>query len=338
MDAFFAAVELLRRPELRGRPVVVGGRGDPTQRGVVSTASYEARKFGIHSAMPLRTAVRRCPGAVFLPVDFSAYRPVSKAFKAALRELVPVVQGMGIDEAYLDASELSLSSPELGAEIQRRVQAATQLTCSVGIGPNKLLAKLASDMKKPAGVTILTEADVEGRVWPLPLRKLRGIGPKTARKLAELGAQTIGDVARLPQQRLAERLGPSHGAYLARASRGIGSSTLYTGTWEPKSHSRETTFQRDVGERAELEATVERLANQVVGHLKERGYAGRNVTVKLRYVNFNTYTRATTLSEATDDPERIADAARRCLGRLSLDKKVRLLGVRVARLERLASP
>ena len=219
MDAFYAAVELLRRPDLKGKPVVIGGRGEPgvertgpyTGRGVVTTATYEARAFGIHSAMSLRVAQRLCPQAVFLPTDFEEYRRVSALFKAQMLAVSPLMEDRGIDEAYLDVSELALDSEEIGRDIKRRVLEATQLTCSVGIAPNKLLAKMASELQKPDGLTLLAEDDVPRRIWPLEARKLPGVGPVTEKKLASFGIRTIGDIAaQLMHQDPAARRGDQH--------------------------------------------------------------------------------------------------------------------------------
>jgi DNA polymerase-4 len=204
MDAFFAAVELKRHPELRGKPVVVGGRGDPQSRGVVSTATYEARAFGIHSGMALRLAWRLCPEAVFLPVDFDTYAGESERFKAILQQFSQTIEDAGIDEAYLDVSDAS-DPAAVGHAIKQQVQAKTGLTCSVGIAPNKLLAKLASDLQKPAGLTVLDEDDIPGRVWPLPAGRLLGVGPKTEARLMEMGVTTIGELAALPVETLVER-------------------------------------------------------------------------------------------------------------------------------------
>jgi DNA polymerase-4 len=195
MDAFFAMIEQKRLPELIGKPVVVGGGGDATQRGVVSTASYEARRFGIHTAMPLRTAYRLCPRAVFLPVDYEEYSSVSEKIKGMLREFTPIVEDVGIDEAFLDISAIEKPLEEIASEIKKRIREETGLTCSIGIAPNKLLAKMASDMDKPDGLTILTEQDIESRIWLLPVRKLRGIGPKTEAYLKGMSIETIGQIA-----------------------------------------------------------------------------------------------------------------------------------------------
>lgn len=332
MDAFFSAVEQKRRPELVGKPVVVGGEGDPTKRGVVSTASYEARKFGIHSAMPLRTAHRLCPDAVFLPVDYEEYSRVSEEVKAILREFSPSIEDVGIDEAFLDISSIDRPSEEIAREIKKRIKDETDLTCSIGIAPNKLLAKMASDMQKPDGLTILTEDDIRSRIWPLSVRKLWGVGPKTEAYLKEKGVQTIGDLASLSLDRLIEEFGESYGNYLYEASKGIDESPLVT-HWEPKSISRETTFQRDVDNWQVIAKTLADLTREVVTSMKEEGYQGRTVTVKIRFNDFKTYTRAKTLGRHTDSEEEIRKAAFDCLGRIELKKKVRLIGVRVSNLE-----
>ncbi len=334
MDAFFSSVEQKRHPELVGKPVVVGGEGDPTKRGVVSTASYEARKFGIHSAMPLRTAYKLCPEAIFLPVDYEEYSRVSKKVKAILEEFSPIVEDVGIDEAFLDISSTDRTLEEIAKGIKKRIKDETSLTCSIGIAPNKLLAKIASDMQKPDGLTILTEADIESRIWPLSVRKLWGVGPKTEASLKEMGIQTIGDLASLPLEKLTEEFGQSYGNYLYEASRGIDESPLVI-HWEPKSISRETTFQRDVDDWQVIARTLAELTKEVVTSMKEEGYQGRTVTLKLRFNNFRTYTRAKTLNESTDSTEGIRRAVFDCLRRIELTKKVRLIGVRVSHLQKV---
>lgn len=333
MDAFFAAVEQNRHPELRGKPVVIGGNGDPTKRGVVSTASYEARRFGIHSAMPLRTAWRLCPDAVFLPVDYREYARISAVIKGILRETSPFMEDVGIDEAFLDITGIDTPVAEIAREIKERIREATGLTCSIGVAPNKLLAKIASDMDKPDGLTIIAEGDVETRIWPLPARKLRGVGPKTEERFRGMGVETIRDLAALPLETLAARFGRSYGAYLHQAARGIDDSPLIT-RWEPKSMSRETTFQQDVGDRQALFATLVELVREVANGLKEEGYRGKSVTVKIRFSDFETHSRVMTLPAATDREEEIRKAAFACLGRFVMKKKVRLIGVRVGRLEK----
>jgi DNA polymerase-4 len=334
MDAFFSSVEQKRHPELVSKPVVVGGGGDPTKRGVVSTASYEARKFGIHSAMPLRTAYKLCPDAVFLPVDYEEYSRVSGRIKEILREFTPIIEDVGIDEAFLDISSIDKPSEEIAKKIKRRIKDETDLTCSIGIAPNKLLAKMASDMQKPDGFTIIKEEDVESHIWPLPARKLWGVGPKTETYLKEMGIKTIGELASLSLDRLIEEFGQSYGNYLYEASRGMDESPLIT-HWEPKSISRETTFQRDVDNWQVIAKTLVELTKEVVISMKEEGYQGRTITVKVRFSDFKTYTRAKTLAESTVSLDEIRRAAFDCLKRFELKKKVRLIGMRIGNLEKI---
>jgi DNA polymerase-4 len=332
MDAFFAAVEQKRRPELIGKPVVIGGEGDPTKRGVVSTASYEARKFGIHSAMPLRTAYRLCPEAIFLPVDYKEYSRVSEIIKGILKEIIPLMEDVGIDEAFLDISDISRSPEEISLEIKRKIRDRTGLTCSIGIAPNKLLAKIASDMQKPDGLTIISQNDVERMVWPLPVRKLWGIGPKTEAHLNNISIHTIGELTLLSLDRLTDEFGKSYGTYLYHASRGIDESPLIT-HWEPKSTSREITFQKDIENWQDIAKNLAELVREVAVDLKRAGYKGRTITVKVRFSDFKTITRAKTLDAPTDTTSGIRKAAFECLGRVDIKKKIRLLGVRVGNLE-----
>ena len=334
MDAFFSAVEQKRRPELAGKPVVVGGEGDPTRRGVVSTASYEARRFGIHSAMPLRTAYQLCPDATFLPVDYEEYSRVSEEIKGILREFSPIMEDVGIDEAFLDLSSIDRPADEVAREIKKKIKEETGLTCSIGIAPNKLLAKMASDMQKPDGLTVIAGDEIPSRVWPLSVRKLRGVGPKTEASLRAKGIQTVGDLASLSLDQLTEAFGPSYGSYLYEASRGIDESPLVT-HWEPKSISRETTFQRDVDHWQVIAKTLVELTKEVIFAMREEGYRGRTVTLKIRFNDFKTYTRAKTLAEPTVSEEEIRRAAFDCLSRLELKKKVRLIGVRVGNLKKI---
>ncbi len=329
MDAFFAAVEQKRRPELIGRPVVIGGDGDPTKRGVVSTASYEARKFGIHSAMPLRTAYKLCPNAVFLPVDYKEYSRVSEKIKSILGEFSPIMEDVGIDEAFLDISDIKRSVEDISGAIKQRIRDETGLTCSIGIAPNKLLAKIASDMQKPDGLTIISESDIEGRIWPLPARKLSGVGPKTEAYLKGIGITTIGELAAMPPEELFSHFGKSYGQYLYEASRGMDESPLVT-HWEPKSTSRETTFQSDVEKWQILAKNIAQLTREVVDDIRGRGLKCRTVTVKMRFSDFETLTRAKTLPGCSDSLEEIRRAAFDCLNRFELKKKVRLVGVRLS--------
>jgi DNA polymerase IV len=334
MDAFFSSVEQKRHPELIGRPVVIGGDGDPRKRGVVSTASYEARKFGIHSALPLRTAHNLCPSAVFLPVDYEEYSRVSEGIKAILREFTPIVEDVGIDEAFIDISSIDKPSEEIAREIKKRIKDETGLNCSIGIGPNKLLAKIASDLEKPDGLTIITEEDIERRIWSLPARKLWGVGPKTEAYLKEMGIKTIGELASLPPERLVDEFGQSYGNYLYEASRGIDESPLVT-HWEPKSISKETTFQRDIDNWQLIAKNLVELTQAVVTSMKEEGYQARTVTVKVRFIDFKTYTRAKSLDGFTDSEMEIRRAAFNCLGRFELKKKVRLIGIRISNLKKV---
>jgi DNA polymerase-4 len=334
MDAFFAAVEQLRHPELIGKPVVIGGSGDPTKRGVVSTASYEARKYGIHSAMPLRIAYRLCPEAVFLPVDYDEYTRVSEKIKDILRSFTPLVEDVGIDEAFIDITDIGMESEEIAKKIKKRIKKEVGLTCSIGIGPNKLIAKIASDIKKPDGLTIISEEDIKDRIWPLSVRKLWGVGPKTERRLNEMEILTVGDLVSVPLEGLAEEFGKSYGNYLYEASRGIDESPVIT-YWEPKSISRETTFQIDTDNWNVIAKNLAELTRDVVDTMKESGYKGKTVTVKIRFSDFNTYSRAKTLDNFSDSLEIIRKAAFEALRRIELKKKVRLVGVRISGLKKI---
>jgi len=333
MDAFFAAVEQKRNPELIGKPVVIGGSGNPTERGVVSTASYEARKYGIHSAMPLRRAYRLCPEAIFLPVDYDEYSRVSEKIKGILRSFTPLLEDVGIDEAYLDVTDMDMKSEEIAKMIKERIRQDVGLTCSIGIGPNKLLAKIASDMKKPDGLTIISTFDVERLIWPLPVRKLLGIGPKTEKRLQDMGINTIGELASTQLERLTDYFGESYGHYLYEASRGIDENPVIT-HWEPKSISREITFQIDIDKWNTIAKNLAELTRDVVDTMKKSGYKARTVTIKIRFSDFETYTRAKTLDDFTDSLEAIRKAAFEAFGRIELRKKVRLIGVRVSCLKK----
>lgn len=334
MDAFFAAVEERKNPALIGKPVVIGGGGDPMKRGVVSTANYEARKYGIHSAMPLRTAYKLCPKAVFLPVDYEAYVEASQQFKSLLMAVTPITEDVGIDEVYLDISEIPETAESIIARIKTGIKEKTDLTCSVGLASNKLLAKIASDMQKPDGLTILNEDDIEDRLWPLPIRKLYGIGPKTEAYLKNIGIETIGQLAALTIENLVEHFGSSYGQYLYEASRGIDDSPLVT-HWEPKSISRETTFQEDVRNWQIIAKTLADLTKEVVADMQDNGYRAKTITIKIRFSDFQTLTRAKTISAHTNSEEEIRKAAFACLKRIDLNKRVRLIGVRTSNLENI---
>lgn len=333
MDAFFAAVELQRHPELRGIPLIVGGHGDPRERGVVAAASYEARRFGVRSAMPLRTAYRRCPGAIFLPVDYETYSAVSGKIKRTLQTFSPIMEDAGIDEAFLDITDVAGESKSIALTIKQRIADETGLTCSIGVAPNKLLAKLASEINKPDGLTVITEQDVEKRIFPLPVGKLWGVGPKSEKKLAGLRVKTIGDLARTPKEVLLEHFGEAHGAYLARAARGIDETPLIT-HWEPASASHQTTFQHDTSDWLLIRHSLIKLTRELVADLSLEGRVGRTVTVTLRYADFDKHSHSVTLPVPTRDGEMIEVAALECLSRFTLVKKVRLVGVRVGGLLR----
>ena len=337
MDAFFAAVEEKRNPTLIGKPVVIGGTGDPKKRGVVSTANYEARKYGIHSALPLRTAYKLCPHAVFLPVDFEAYEAASRQFKTVLLNITTIMEDVGVDEAYIDISDEPDSNEFIVNKIKSGIFEKTGLTCSIGIAPNKLLAKIASDMEKPNGLTVFTGDDIPNKLWPLPIRKLYGIGPKTEEHLKTMKIETIGQLAALPMENLLRRFGASYGHYLYEAARGIDESPLVT-HWEPKSFSRETTFQIDVKDWQTIARTIAELTKDVVSDLKRKGYRARTVTLKIRYSDFRTVTRACSVHDLIGKDDEIRRLAFSCLKRVDLvGKKVRLVGVRIGNLEKAAN-
>jgi DNA polymerase IV len=332
MDAFFAAVEQKRRPELEGKPVVIGGQGDPSRRGVVSTANYEARKYGVHSAMPMKTAYKLCPHAVYLPVDYQTYTAASILFKEVLKTISPIMEDVGIDEAYLDLSDMQDTNEMIANRIKTGIKENTGLTCSIGIAPNKLLAKIASDMQKPNGLTILMQDDIETRIWPMPIRKLYGVGPKTEEHLKKVGIGTIGQLAASSLEKLLEHFGNSYGQYLYEAARGIDESPLVT-HWEPKSFSRENTFQEDVRDWQVIARTLADLSKDVVEDMQGHQYKARTITIKIRFSDFETFTRAMTISDYTDSEEEIRKAAFACLKRIELKKKVRLVGVKASNFQ-----
>ncbi len=366
MDAFYASVELLRYPDLAGQPVVIGGgrRHQPSLasdgsrryatlagyagRGVITTATYAARDFGVHSGMGLMKAALLAPQAVLLPVDFEQYRLYSRRFKAAVAEVAPVIEDRGIDEIYIDLTDVPGAQDTLGhdahggvravaQQIRNNVKRATGLTCSIGVTPNKLLAKIASELDKPDGLTVLSAADVPARVWPLPVRRINGIGPKAALQLQALGLRTVGDIAAQERDWLVLHFGRSYGRWLFDAAHGIDDRPLVTHS-EPVSMSRETTFERNlhaVRDRAELTAILDELAQQVATDLQRKGYAGRTIGIKLRFDDFKTVTRDLTLPQAVADAAAIRHAAGLCLKRVDLGRRLRLLGVRAASLVRL---
>jgi len=352
MDAFFASVELLRYPELRGEAVVVGGRNVPapagqgsglqqfarlrdyTGRGVITTSTYEARALGVFSGMGLMKSAQLAPDAILLPANFDAYRHYSRLFKAAVAGIVGPIEDRGIDEIYLDLSDIPEESASLGRRIKDAVREATGLTCSIGITPNKLLAKIASDLDKPDGLTILNHADIPTRIWPLPARKINGIGPKATERLSGFGIHTIGELAATPREFLVRKFGITTGAWLHRVANGEDERPVVTES-EPKSISRETTFERDLHarqDRSELSGIFTSLCLRVADDLQRKGYLCRTVGIKLRYANFQAVTRDVTLPVPTDDAAHIRKAAGECLKRVPLTQKIRLLGVRTSGL------
>ncbi len=356
MDAFYASVELLRYPELRGQAVVIGGgrerqpmlRHDGTRRyaslrhyvgrGVVTTCTYEARAFGIHSAMGLMKAARLAPDAVLLPVDFDEYRLYSRRFKDAVKRIAPQIEDRGIDEIYIDLSEVPGAQNDAGAAAARALKdavfEATGLRCSIAVAPNKLLAKIGSELDKPDGLTLLAEADITTRVWPLAARKVNGIGPKAAEKLAGFGLHTIGDVAAADPHWLLANFGRSYGAWLHAAAHGRDERAIVTHS-EPKSISRETTFERDlhaVHDRHALSALFTQLCERLAGDLQRKGYAAQTLGIKLRFDDFKRVSRDVTLAAPVDAPQAIRTAAGSCLKRVDLSRRLRLIGVRATGL------
>jgi DNA polymerase-4 len=326
LDQFIAAVEVLRHPELRGRPVVVGGDGDPAKRGVVATASYEAREHGVHSGLPMRTAARRCPDAVFLPADRAAYDAASEEVMTALRELGYITEVLGWDEAFLAAET---DDPEAVARrIQEHIRSATRLESSVGIGENRIQAKLASDFAKPAGVYRLTHQNWADVMAGRPTGALLGIGAKTERKLTELGIDTVAELAAADLATVAARLGPTIGPWLVQTARGLGSDEVSADPWVPRSRSRETTFQRNIADWEQVRAEVLRLAAQVTRDVEAEGRPAVRVVVKVRHAPFFTSTHGHTLAEPTSDETEIGHAALIALDKFTDHRPVRLLGVR----------
>jgi len=369
MDAFFASVELLRYPQLKGLPVVIGGRrrraddelaalaSAPGQipveafprldsyagRGVATTATYAARQFGVGSAMGLMKAAKLCPHAILLPVDFDEVRRISRLFKRTIVAIAPVMEDRGIDEVYIDLTAVPGSDADggrvLARHIQQRILEETRLTCSIGIAPNKLLAKLASEFDKPNGISVVTMEDLPTRIWPLPCRKVNGIGPRTDEKLQAQGLRTVGDLAARERDWLIGHFGKSYGAWLHEASWGRDERPVVTES-EPVSFSRETTFERDlhaVRDRAELGAIFTGLCEDVAADLQRKGYVGRTIGIKLRFDNFKSVTRDTTIDEYTADAQLIRRTAGQGLKRVDLSRRIRLLGVRVGKLTKVAA-
>jgi DNA polymerase-4 len=379
MDAFYASVELLRYPQLKGLPVVIGGGrrkedellqrlrlAQPdrawgpedmadiplsffpllsgyTGRGVITTATYAARQFGVGSAMGLMKAAKLCPQAILLPVDFAQYRHYSERFKAIITDIAPVMENRGVDEVYIDFTEVPGGQRQGGRVLARLIQKAifddTGLTCSVGVAPNKLLAKMASEFNKPNGISVVLEDELQSKIWPLACRKINGIGPKAEEKLNSHGIHTIGQLAERSLPWLMDTFGQRTGAWLHAASHGQDDRPVSLGS-EPVSMSRETTFERDlhaVRDKAELGVIFTRLCQQVAADLQRKGYVGKTIGIKLRFDNFKIVTRDLTLEHPTADAQEIRQAAGLALKRAPLNQRLRLLGVRVGSLQKKGS-
>ena len=368
MDAFFASIELLRYPQLKGLPVVIGGgrrkaddallaqpQRDPrfipvadfpllkdyVGRGVITTATYAARQFGVGSAMGMMKAAKLCPQAIVLPVDFDEVRKYSRLFKSTILEIAPLMEDRGVDEVYIDFTNVPGGQRGggrvLARLIQKAITEATGLTCSVGVAPNKLLAKMASEFNKPNGISIVYEDDLQSKIWPLKCCKINGIGPKADEKLAALGIQTIGELAAQSPDFLVANFGKATGAWMHQVAWGHDSRPVVTSS-EPVSMSRETTFERDlhaVRDKAALGDVFTDLCSKLAADLQRKGYAAKTIGIKLRYDDFKIATRDQTLGGYTLDAKTIRHAAGQCLKRVPLGKKLRLLGVRASALEKL---
>jgi DNA polymerase-4 len=372
MDAFYGSVELLRYPQLKGLPVVIGGGRrrvdeairdlpeggtladipvdsfprlkDYTGRGVITTATYPARQFGVGSAMGLMKAAKLCPQAIILPVDFDEYRRYSRAFKQVILEIAPLMEDRGVDEVYIDFTDVPGGQRDGGRSLARLIQKAildaTGLTCSIGVAPNKLIAKMASEFEKPKGISVVYEGDLESRIWPLPCRKVNGIGPKADEKLKRFGIETVGQLAARDRDWLMATFGKATGAWMHEVSWGRDDRPVVTES-EPVSMSRETTFERDlhaVRDRAELGAIFTHLCEKVAEDLQRKGYVGKTIGIKLRYDDFKIATRDQTIDRFTADAKTIRQTGGQCLKRVPLERPLRLLGVRVGALAKADSP
>ena len=335
LDAFFAAVEELEEPSLRTQPLIVGG--DPHGRGVVATANYVARAFGIHSAMSAAEALRRCPHAVFVRPRHSLYRDYSRAVWESVRAIVPTVERTGLDEGYLDLGEVAadfLRARELAEAVQTAVRGTTRLTCSLGVASTKVVAKVASDRRKPGGITVVLPGREGAFLAPLAVRKLPGVGPRSAERLARAGIETVGALAALDDDELRTLMPGKVGRLLRDRARGLDTRRLETAI-ERISISNEETFPRDIDDPALLHAELRRMAERLAEHLRRDGQAARTVTTKLRYPDFSIRTRSLTLDVAVDDAQTISDVACRLLDRALADRPgaLRLVGVGVKGLE-----
>jgi len=332
MDAFFVSVELLSRPELRGKPVLVGGAAG---RGVVSAASYEARRYGVNSAMPMSVALQRCPNAIVLRGDYASYSRYSKRVMEIFEQVTPLVEPLSIDEAFLDVSgarRLHGSPAQIAWTIRERVRAETGLTCSIGVAATKYVAKVASGRAKPDGMLVVPAADTLSFLHPLPVSALWGVGRVTEESLTRLGLRTVGDVAEMPSDALERAVGPALAARLARLANGIDPRDVET-TRSEKSIGHEVTFDHDLRDPEQIRRELLRLSDDVAVRLRKAGAVGRTVVLKLRYGDFRTVTRSRTLGEPTDVARRIYDEASAALGELVGDgARIRLIGVRAEQL------
>ncbi len=336
LDAFFAAVEELEDPALRHRPLVVGG--DPQGRGVVATANYAARRFGIRSAMSSAEALRRCPNVVFLRPRHTLYRQYSEAVWAAIREVVPRVEQVGIDEGYLDLGSVVddfAGARRVAEAVQVSVRAATALSCSLGVSTSKVVCKVASDRRKPGGITVVPPGKEAAFLAPFPVRALPGVGPRAEERLAAAGVKTIGDLATLTDVELRAVLPGAVGVLVRDRARGVDSRDLELET-ERVSISVEETFERDIADRSLLHAEVRRLAGELSQRMRRSGVSGRTVTAKLRYADFSIRSRSTTLPAPVDEADRIAELACGLLDRGLRDRPgaLRLVGRRRVRAVR----
>ncbi|MBA5686068.1 DNA polymerase IV [Rugamonas apoptosis] len=353
MDAFYASVELLHYPDLRGQAVVIGGGRDSQPqvlpdgsrryahlrdyvgRGVITTATYEARALGVGSAMGMMKAARLAPDAVLLPVNFDRYRHFSRLFKAAVAAIAPEIEDRGIDEIYIDLTDVEGETVALASRIKQAVRDATGLSCSIGVTPNKLLSKICSDLDKPDGLTVLDYDDIPARIWPLAVRKINGVGPKATDKLAALGIATIGQLAAADPGLLQQHFGHHYAGWLADAAHGVDTRAVATSS-ETKSISRETTFERDLHarqDRAALSSILTALCDRLAEDLRRKGYVSRTISIKLRFDDFQIVSRNVTVPQAVDDATAILHAARAGLKRVGLERRLRLLGVRASTLE-----
>jgi DNA polymerase IV len=335
MDAFFAAIEQRNNPDLKGKPVIVGG--PPGSRGVVSTCSYEARQYGVHSAMPIAQAVRLCPDGVFLTLDSSAYTFAAHQIKAIFLRFAPAVQMVSVDEAFIDITGTSQRHPsprEVALEIKRTVYREIGITCSVGIGPNKLIAKLGSGLEKPDGLTIIFGEDIKKRLYPLPVGQLWGVGPVTEKYFASKGINTIGDLASVNGEKLRRELGVK-GVYLAGRSRGFDDSIVLDDNSRPdeKSISHEYTFDRDTYDLSQIHAMILALTEKVVTRMQKGDWLAGTIALRVRYSDFKTITRQKAVSEPTEDLRVIFQTARGLLPSQDVvSQGVRLVGVRVSHI------